>query len=166
MPPRTTRQAGSLGRTLHRRASHVLAYFDWPGISDGSVRGDQRPPGTSTWRRRRLPQPNELHRPLSLLETGGFRPTTTLTIRLSRLTTVDRFARARSCAPCGVLSFHAATWRTRAPRGRRASSSPTLFDWARNSTRSPPAARRQCTEGNDRPTRPVSRYSEEVALDV
>lgn len=41
--PKSRVEVIKLGRTLKKRASDVLAYFDRPGMSNGPDRGDQRP---------------------------------------------------------------------------------------------------------------------------
>src|SRR4051794_21552093 len=63
----------TLGRTLKKRATDVLACFDRPGTSNGPTGRDQRPTRAPARLRARVPQPHPLHRQ-SLLETGGFRP--------------------------------------------------------------------------------------------
>ena len=72
--PAALTEVVTLGRTLKKRAADVLAYFDRPGTMQRTDRGDQRPTRTPPRLRPRLPQPHQLHRQISLLETGGFRP--------------------------------------------------------------------------------------------
>lgn len=53
-----------LGRTLKRRATDILAFFDHSGTSNGPHRSTQRPPRTPPRLRSRVPEPDPLHRPL------------------------------------------------------------------------------------------------------
>ncbi len=64
VPPELS-EVTTLGRTLHTRATDVLAYFDHPRTSNGPTQGAQRPPGTPTRHRTRLSQPHQLHHPLT-----------------------------------------------------------------------------------------------------
>ena len=71
--PTTLTELGTLGRTLKRRAADVLAYFDWPGTSNGpseAINGRLEHLRGSALGFRNLT--NYIAR--SLLETGGFRP--------------------------------------------------------------------------------------------
>ena len=63
----------TLGRTLHRRAADVLAYFDRPGTSNGpteAINGRLEHLRGSALGFRNLTN----YIPRSLLEAGGFRP--------------------------------------------------------------------------------------------
>ena len=67
----------TLGRTLKRRATDILAYFDHPHTTGGPTEAINAPPQTPT---RLRPQDfrdltNYITR--ALLETGGFKPPTT-----------------------------------------------------------------------------------------
>ena len=55
----------TLGRTLKKRAADVLAYFDRPGTSNSPDRGHQRPTRALTRLHSRVPQPHQLHRPIT-----------------------------------------------------------------------------------------------------
>jgi len=55
----------TLGRTLKKRAADVLAYFDRPGTSNGPTEAIQRAPRTPTRLGPRVPQPHQLHRPIT-----------------------------------------------------------------------------------------------------
>jgi len=71
--PAALREVVTLGRTLHRRAADVLAYFDRPGTSNGpteAINGRLEHLRGSALGFRNLT--NYIAR--SLLETGGFRP--------------------------------------------------------------------------------------------
>ena len=66
----------TLGRTLKKRAADVLAYFDRPGTSQRTDRGDQRPPRAPTRLRPRVPQPHQLHRQIPARDRRLQTPTT------------------------------------------------------------------------------------------
>jgi transposase len=71
--PAALTEVPTLGRTLTRRAAHVLAYFDRPGTSNGpteAINGRLEHLRRSALGFRNLT--NYIAR--SLLETGGFRP--------------------------------------------------------------------------------------------
>ena len=54
-----------LGRTLKQRAEDVLAYFAQPGTARGADGGHQRPARTPPRLRPRVPQPDQLPRPIT-----------------------------------------------------------------------------------------------------
>ncbi len=64
VPPELS-EVTTLGRTLHTRATDVLAYLNRPRTSNGPTQGAQRPPGTPTRHRAGLSQPHQLHHPLT-----------------------------------------------------------------------------------------------------
>jgi transposase len=71
--PKPLQELITLGRTLKKRATDVLAYFDWPGTSNGpteAINGRLEHLRGSALGFRNLT--NYIAR--SLLETGGFRP--------------------------------------------------------------------------------------------
>ena len=51
----------TLGRTLKRRATDILAYFDNPHTSNGPTEAINAPPRTPTRIRTRIPKPHPLH---------------------------------------------------------------------------------------------------------
>ena len=68
----------TLGRTLKKRAADVLAYFDRPGTSNGPTEAHQRTPRTPARLRPRLPQPDQLHRPIACSRPAASDPDYTL----------------------------------------------------------------------------------------
>ena len=62
--PSSLTELTTLGRTLKRRATDILAYFDHPHHQQWPHRSHQRPPRTLTRIRPRIPQPHQLHHPL------------------------------------------------------------------------------------------------------
>jgi transposase len=55
----------TLGKTLTKRAVDVLAYFERPGTSNGPHRGHQRKARAPARISPRVPQPDQLHRPIA-----------------------------------------------------------------------------------------------------
>jgi hypothetical protein len=72
----------TLGRTLKRRATDVLAYFDRAGTSNGPTEAINAPPGTPTRLRPRIPQPHQLHHKITTRD-RRLQTTTTPSIRMS-----------------------------------------------------------------------------------
>ena len=71
--PKALQEVITLGRTLKKRATDVLAYFDRPGTSNGPTEAINAVSSTSEdppWDSVTSPTTS----PRSLLETGGFRP--------------------------------------------------------------------------------------------
>ena len=61
--PRSLTEIITLGRTLKRRATDILAYFDHPHTTGGPTEAINAPPQTPTRIRTRNPQPHPLHHP-------------------------------------------------------------------------------------------------------
>ena len=61
--PSSLTELTTLGRTLKRRATDILAYFDNPHTSNGPTEAINAPPRTPTRLRPRIPKPHPLHHP-------------------------------------------------------------------------------------------------------
>ncbi len=61
--PSSLTELTTLGRTLKRRATDILAYFDHPHTSNGPTEAINAPPRTPTRLRPRIPKPHPLHHP-------------------------------------------------------------------------------------------------------
>ena len=59
--PSSLTELTTLGRTLKRRATDILAYFDNPHTSNGPTEAINAPPRTPTRLRPRIPKPHPLH---------------------------------------------------------------------------------------------------------
>jgi hypothetical protein len=79
--PKALQEVITLGRTLNKRATDILAYFDRPGTSHGPTEAINGPTRTPARLRPGLSQSHQLHRPIT---TGNRRiqtPTTPSTMK-------------------------------------------------------------------------------------